>query len=514
MDRLSRRELLRRAGALSLAAPALPFALQMAAMGRAAAAGAQLAGTDYKALVCLFMSGGNDGYNTVLATDPTSWSAYQAARNFGTDVVALPPPGTPAVASSISFNGTLGGVLPIAPAHAQGRSFALHPLLGPVRSLFNAGRLSDGAGRLGIVANVGTIVRPTSKTDYAQPGFPRAPKLFSHADQQSYWQTFANIGDPPGWGGRFADLVLSANQRAMFTSISVAGNASFLSGRQARQYQLAPTGAVHLGGAGSLFGSSVVQQKLQALATSSRSGHLIEQDHAAVVARSIDAEGVLASALPPAGQAPWGTAGVPAGGADPLLQVRNPDTGLMETNPLALQLQAVARMIAARDALGQRRQVFYVNADGFDTHDGQPRRHAVLMARLAHALAYFDATLQRMAVATQVTTFTASDFGRGFVSNGDGTDHGWGSHHFVMGGAVRGGDIHGTFPAYDLVDRAGNFGSPDQVTNGAMLPTTSVDQYASTLGHWFGVSDTDLATVLPNLTQFDAATRRLPFLGA
>jgi uncharacterized protein (DUF1501 family) len=501
MNRLSRRELLRRAGALSLAAPVAPFAFNLAAMGSAAAATAG----DYKALVCLFMNGGNDAYNTVLATDPTSWAAYNAARNFGIEPVALGGPGTPVDPRSTAFNASLGGVLQISPAHAQGRSFALHPSLGGVRDAFSAGRVA-------VVANVGAIVKPMSKTDYASPSFPRPPKLFSHADQQAYWQTFGNLGDQPGWGGRLADLVLSGNQKAMFTSVSLSGNAAWLTGWQAKQFQLATSGNIHLGGDGSLFGSSVVQQKLQALARGARGSNLLEQDHAAVVARSIDADAVLSTVLPGAGAGPWGTGGLAPGAIDPLLTYRNPDTGLVEVNPMAQQLQAVARMIAARTSLGMTRQVFFVSGDDFDTHDGQPHRHAVNMARLAHAFAYFDTTMQRMGVGNQVTTFTASDFGRGFISNGSGTDHGWGGHHFVMGGAVRGGDIYGAFPVYGTPDRAGNFNSPDQVTNGAMLPTTSVDQYAATMGRWFGVSDTNLATILPNLGHFDVASRQLGFM--
>jgi uncharacterized protein (DUF1501 family) len=503
MARLSRRELFRRAGALSLAAPIAPFALNLAAMANASAA----TPADYKALVCLFLTGGNDAYNTLLATDTASWSAYNTARNYGNDPIALAAAGTPANPKAASFSASLGGVLPIAPAHAQGRSFALHPMLGTVRDLF-------GAGRLAVVSNVGAIVRPMTKADYTNLTFPRPPKLFSHADQQSYWQTFDNSGTARGWGGRFADLVLSGNQHAQFSAVSIAGNAPWLVGQQARSYQLATTGSIHVGGAGSMYGSALVQQTLQSLASSARTASLIEQDHAATVARSITGDSLLSAALPGAGAGPWGTAGLAAGATDPLLTYRNPDTGLVEVNPIAQQLQAVARMIAARGALGMSRQVFFVNAQDFDTHDGQPRRHAVNMARIAHAFAYFDATLAAMGVGNQVTTFTASDFGRGFISNGTGTDHGYGAHHLVMGGAVRGGDLYGTFPVYGTPDRLGNFNSPDQVTNGAMLPTTSIDQYAATLGAWFGVSATDLTTILPNLGSFDPASRAMGFMTA
>jgi len=499
--RLTRRQLLRRAGALGVVAPAAaPFALNLAAFGNASAAGA----SDYKALVCIFLTGGNDAYNTVLATDTASWNAYTAQRKAGDQPLALAAPGTPASAGSADFHAQLGGVLPIAPRNAQGRAFALHPSLGAVRDLF-------AAGRVGIVANVGPLVRPTAKADYASATFPKPPKLFSHNDQQSVWQTFGPEGTPFGWGGRLGDLTLAGNQRAMFSAISVAGNAPWLTGKSARQYQLATGGSIHLGGAdGTMYGSAVVQQKLQALAGSTRGANIIEHDHAAVVARSTSADAILSGALPLNG--PWGTAGLAPGAVDPLLAFRNPDTGASELNPLAQQLQAVARMIAARGTLGMARQVFFVELDDFDTHDDQPRRHAANLARLAHALKYFDATLTSMGVGQDVTTFTASDFGRTFTSNGDGSDHGWGGHHVVMGGAVKGGDVYGAFPAYGSPDGRGGFTSPDQIASGALLPKISVDQYAATLGRWFGVADADLLAVLPNLGNFGAATRNLGFM--
>jgi len=502
MDRISRRHLLRRAGALGIAAPLAPFALNLAAFQRAAAATA----SDYKALVCIFMYGGNDAYNTVLATDSASWSAYNTARNFGTEPVALPAPGTAPQPGSSIYNATLGGVLPIAPRNNQGRTFALHPLLGSVRNIF-------AAGRLGIVANVGPLVRPTSKLDYANPGFPKPAKLFSHNDQQSTWQTLGTEGTTMGWGGRLLDPVMGGNAQPTFSSISLNGNSPWLIGQQARMYQLASTGSIHIGGLdGTTYGSSVVQQQMLLLARNSRSASLIEHDHVGTVGRSIDADAILQSALPPAAQAPWGTPGTPVGGIDPLLNYHNPDTNVTEQNPLAQQLQAVARMIAARSTLGMGRQVFFVGLDGFDMHDSLPRRHAVGMARLAHGLAYFDSTLNTLGVGSNVTTFTTSDFGRAFESNGDGVDHGWGGHHFVMGGAVKGGDIYGTFPTYGVSDGQGGFTSADQLAAGALLPRLSVEQYANTLGTWFGVGPNTLLGMLPNLANFDPLTRNIGFM--
>ncbi|EZP36657.1 MULTISPECIES: DUF1501 domain-containing protein [Janthinobacterium] len=453
---------------LSLAGTtAAPFALNLAAMGNAAA---QSAG-DYKAMVCLFMAGGNDAFNTVLATDPTSWAEYTRLRNTGGgDSIHLPDVGQ------------TGGVLPIVPATAQtGRAFALHPQLAPLKGLFDNGRAA-------IVANVGTLIQPATLAQYKAGSVALPPKLFSHNDQQSTWQSGSPEGATVGWGGRVADVAGSLNTNAMFTAISAAGNTVFLSGRQVRQFQVGQAGAVPIRGmSGSLYGSTGGAGALQAIINEAGSD-LIEQEHVAVVQRAISSQSVLSGAMLAAG-----TGGVP--NPPPYI---NPNTGASGVNPLAVQLQTVARIIGGRGALGAKRQVFYVTLGSFDTHDRQKVLHGDLMARLAHALAYFDTTLaalQGVDLRRQVTTFTASDFGRTFSSNGDGTDHGWGAHHFVVGGAVKGRDIYGAFPVTGV-------GHALDVGSGALLPTTSVDQYGATLAKWFGVADSQLAEVFPNIGNF------------
>jgi len=234
----------------------------------------------------------------------------------------------------------------------------------------------------------------------------------------------------------------------------------------------------------------------------------------------MDAEFALRNALKPAGDALFGTPVVaPAtysANSDPKLQYDNPLTGAKAFNSLAQQLQIVARMIHASNDAGvlAKRQVFFVSMGGFDTHDLQNRNHADLMAKLAHALRYFDTTLGAMGARNAVTTFTASDFGRTFTSNGDGTDHGWGAHHFVMGGAVRGGDLYGNFPVLGAKNANNNNfdSSPNQLGNGALLPETSVDQLGATLGRWFGLSDGQLLDVFPNLANHSAGRRNLGFM--
>jgi uncharacterized protein (DUF1501 family) len=296
----------------------------------------------------------------------------------------------------------------------------------------------------------------------------------------------------------------------------------FLDGDVVRPYGVSTGGPTRVGvdANGRVYGSSDVGSALQRLITSTRSAHPFDADLAAAARRTISAEEALRTALRAASEAPFGTA--PASGAynaanDPKLRFVNPVTGVEAASGVAQQLQVVARLIDAglRGATGARRQVFFVSLGGFDTHDLQNRNQAVLMAQLAHALRYFDQTLAALGALNQVTTFTASDFGRTFTSNGDGTDHGWGSHHFVMGGSVRGGDLYGAFPTLGLKNASNsNFdSSPDQLGNGSLLPKTSVDQLGATLAQWFGVSESDAATVFPNLANFGAAQRNLGFFG-
>ncbi len=507
----SRRLFLRQAGALStLGVAGAPLALNLAAMGSAAAQAA----SDYKAIVCLFMFGGNDSLNMVLPTDSASFANYTAVRNQAPDSIALLAPGTARnTAAAAGSPAHLGGVLPIVPTNAQGRTYALHPVMGAMQTLFNTER------RLAILPNAGPLVLPTSKGQYFQSAHSKPPSLFSHNDQSNYWQSFRSEGATIGWGGRMGDLLASQNGRAVFTAISTSGNAVWLSGQSVRQYQVGSGGAVRMGvdGSGRVFGSAAVGTAMNAIVSGSRGTHPFEADMATVSARSIDAELSLRSALPAADNALFGTAatsGAYNASNDPKLRYTNPVTGTVALNALAQQFQTVARMIHASSAGGvqARRQVFFVSMGGFDTHDSQNRNHADLMARLSHAMAYFDSTLGAMSAREKVTTFTASDFGRTFTSNGDGTDHGWGAHHFVMGGAVRGGDLYGNFPTLGAKNANNNYfdSSPEQIGNGALIPTTSVDQLAATMAEWFGVSPTQCLDIFPNLGNF--STRNLGFM--
>ncbi|KFI07771.1 DUF1501 domain-containing protein [Massilia sp. BSC265] len=469
----SRRQFLRASAALSAAGVAgAPFALNLATVASAAA---QSAPTDYKALVCIFLSGGNDQANTVLATDSSSWSQYLAVRNVAGSALALPPPGM------------AGGVLPITPATSQpGRAFALHPALEPLKALFEAGHAA-------VVANVGPMLAPMTLQQFHNRSVPRPPKLFSHNDQQSLWQSYGPEGVTVGWGGRMGELLMANNANPAFTAVSAGGNSVFLMGRQLHQYHISAAGAVPIAGLGDLYGLPAALNPLRDIITN-ESTNVFQKDHAAVVQRAISTRSQLASAM------------LPASGVAPIPPYIHPVTKQAAVNPLAVQLQTVARMIGGRDTLGVRRQVFFVALGGFDTHDFQLKTQPDLLAKLAHAVAYFDAAMSNLRgvdLRTSVTSFTASDFGRTFSSNGDGTDHGWGSHHFVVGGAVKGGDIYGMFPQLGL-------GHAHDVGAGSLLPDISVDQYGATLGTWFGLSPIQLADVFPNLRYF--ASRNLGFM--
>ncbi len=507
----SRRQFLRHASALSaLGTVGAPLALNLAALGSASAQTA----SDYKAIVCLFLFGGNDAYNMVLPTDTASWTNYVATRNQAPDPIALLAPGTAATAAAAAGSpARLGGVLPITPTNAQGRTYALHPVMGALQTMFNTDK------RLAILPNIGTLKMPTTKVQYASATHPKPQSLFSHNDQQNTWQSFATEGATQGWGGRMGDILGSQNSRSIFTAISTSGNAVWLSGQSVRQYQVGGNGAIRMGAnaSGTIFGSSAVTASMERIVKGTRGGHVLEGDLATVATRSMDAELALRNSLKAAGDPLFGTPATNYNpNNDPRLRYLNPLTNAQTFNPLAQQLQVVARMVDASStsSVGAKRQVFFVSMGGFDTHDKQNGNQANLMAQLAHALAYFDATLGNMGARNNVTTFTASDFGRTFTSNGDGTDHGWGSHHLVMGGAVKGGDLYGNFPVLGAKNANNNSfdSSPNQLQNGALLPETSVDQLGATMGRWFGLSDTQLLDVFPNLGQFDVSKRNLGFM--
>jgi uncharacterized protein (DUF1501 family) len=449
----SRREFLRRAGVLGGMGAAAPWALNFSAMS---AASAQTAGDDYRALVCVFMYGGNDNHNTVIPFDAVHHKQYADIRTS----IALPQADLAATE--------------IVPANAwtDGRQMALHPALLPLKTLFDNGKLA-------LAMNMGTLTREGTTLDDYRNSIGLPPKLFSHNDQQSVWQSSLAEGATTGWGGRMADLFAAGNgEGATFTSISASGNAVFMSGANVVQYQVSPAGSVAVN---TVFGSAAATDALKRMIQRS-STHLFEEEHAVIARRSIAADAKVRAAL--------------AGAQD----FTFPDTSL------GGQLRIVARLIAARAQLGAKRQVFFVSQGGFDNHDNLITLHPGLLGSVAGAMDAFYKATEAMGVQNQVTTFTGADFGRTLANNGDGSDHGWGSYHFVMGGAVKPKTWVGKLPSVSVVANADNVGG------GRLLPAIGVDQYGATLARWFGVSDADMATVLPNIGNY--TTRDLGFMNA
>jgi uncharacterized protein (DUF1501 family) len=463
IDDLSRRAFLRRSGQLAVAGSASSWALGLAGIGEAAAFSA---GNDYKALVCIFLYGGNDHNAMLIPSDSANYDLYSAIRGGG--------PGQ--TAGGIALSRASLAQTTLVPAGNQvltnNLQLALAPEMTRLKARFDQGKMAP-------LLNVGPLITPLSLAQYNSSNLvanPRPAKLFSHNDQQSTWQSSKPEGAPDGWGGRMGDLAMSSNSNSLFTCISATGNAVFLSGQQALAYQVSSGGALAVSGIKNpLYGSAAGSTALRTLMTQS-SGHVLEAEYNRVAKRSIDAEGVVTAALAPVSLT---TSFRPASGR----------------NSLADQLAVVARIIAARQPLGTKRQVFFVSLGGFDLHDNLMSKQPALMTQLDFAMdAFYQATVE-LGVENSVTTFTASDFGRTFSSNGDGSDHGWGSHHLIMGGAVNGGRHYGIAPEISVR-------SPDQVGQGRLLPSTSVDQYSATLAKWFGVAPSEMASVAPNIGRF------------
>jgi uncharacterized protein (DUF1501 family) len=450
----TRRLVLQRGLQLGAMGVATPLAINLAAIGEAAAFDA----TDYKALVCIFLYGGNDYANTVVPYDPANYALYHQIRAGGGGEAAggIALARADLAATALTPNG--------GPALTDDLQYALAPDLSGLKSLFDAGKLA-------VQLNVGPLIQPTTIQQYLstnRDANPLPPKLFSHNDQQSIWQSNGSEGATIGWGGRLGDIALSSNAgNSLLTCISAAGNAVFVAGRDALQYQISPTGAIRINALGGGLRDAVNAIIL-------RSGtHEFEKEYVKVTRRSIEMEGIVNGAL----------ASV------------NPGTAFGSGNPLASQMKIVARLIGARSALGLRRQVFFVSLGGFDNHNLLMQDHPRLMQRLGEAMSAFYAATVELGVAGQVTTFTASDFGRTLSSNADGSDHGWGAHHFVMGGAVNGGRFYGIAPHVSIH-------TDDQVGQGRLLPSTSIDQFAATLARWFGCAESELPGILPNVGNF------------
>ena len=435
------------AGLASLGMMSMGLGLSLGGMREAQAAAA----SDYKALVCVYLFGGNDGNNMIVPLDPARYAAYQNIRG----------------------GLTLSGSELLTPiADANGNSCALHYGLTEMNPLYNAGRLA-------VVLNTGMLERPLTRAEYLQ-GVNTPSNLFSHSDQTLQVQTGQPTTLGTGWGGRLLDCFGGGDSLA---AVSVSNPSLLLQGNTVRGNVVRPGTDLSLSGM-NLWPSSAGAARRQAL------NQILGLDGGNPVRQAANQAMQDGLAL-----------------SDALKSNANltPLSTVFPGTNLGNQLKEVMRMIRLRSQMGPGRQVFFCALDGFDTHGGQDWQHWHLLSTLSQALsAFYDATVET-GLAQNVTAFTQSEFGRTFQSNGGGSDHAWGNHQMVLGGAVQGG-IYGQFPEFAL-------GGPDDANDrGVWIPKISTAQFGATLGHWFGASDAELATVFPNLDLFPAAERNVGFM--
>ena len=509
--RLNRRGFIRQALCATVGTAALSNTIRDLRFISAAMAQSSPAITDYKALVCVFLQGGNDANNLVIPTIPAEYANYAAIR---TPALALPnTDGGPATALALN-NLT-----------SDGHTYGIHPACPELQALFNGGKLAT-------VFNVGTLVYPLTKADYNNSAVVKPPQLFSHVDQTVQWQT--SISDRPpttGWGGRCADLLdtynpKNGNNDVLSMSISLAGANIFEVGGVAQQYGVSTGGVVSLN---STYAPSAARTAHDAtlnniLAIDAQQQNMLRQNYSLALEHALASGSALSAALTGTKMAGTWTSYPTA--------VTVPNGGGSFGSSLMSQLQMVAKIIeagqraAASGGLGMKRQIFFVQVGGYDTHSGQTSNsggtavnnaavilgsQANLLAELSQGLNAFQNAMHQIGVTyndpnfeKRVTAFTASDFGRTLPSNSVGSDHGWGSHHLVLGGAVQGQRTYGKFPALVV-------GGPDDTSTGRWIPTTAVDQFAATMATWFGVDSTNIGTVFPNLGRF--STPNMGFMG-
>ncbi len=418
--------------------------------------------SDYRALVCVFLHGGNDSFNMLVPNTDAEYNAYAASRQ--------------------NLAISRANLLPVNPVSLStgSEAFGLHPAMTGMQALFESG----GAA---FVANVGPLVQPTTKTQYQDQSATLPPQLFSHNDQQAQWNSLkgANTGKT-GWAGRMADQIQAVLQdQKMATNVSVSGSNLFQIADSTVAYVMGENGPLQFEGfsddpASVLFDQRVAFQSI----IDAQYASIYERGFAEIQNRALQASQIVSTAISNA-----------------------EDSGVIATSfpdtPLGRQLLTVAKLIASRDELQMQRQIFFVGMGGFDSHDDQNLNQPGLLGDLSDALSAFSAATLDLGVADGVTTFTQSDFGRTLTSNGDGTDHGWAGNQIVIGGAVNGRDIYGSYPTLEI-------GGPQDVGGGRLIPSTSADQYAATLAKWFGIPDLDLDSIAPNLSNF--AQRDLGFM--
>lgn len=417
-------------------------------------------GGDYKALVCLMLSGGNDSYNMLIPKGNDEYNEYATSRSN----LAIPK----------------NDILQINPKTSDGRTFGLHPSMPDMKTLFETGNLA-------FLSNVGTLVEPSTKSDIKDKIVKTPLGLFSHSDQSQQWQTGKpNERTNIGWGGKIADLVQSMNSNQNISmNISLKGSNIFQRGQAIIPYAIKNSGSVGISG----YGRDNTLDKLKTEALNS----MLERDYQDIYKNTYKNTIKSSNASNLEFQAAIDT-------------VADFITPLPEENDLAEQFRMVAKTMASRDTLGFSRQTFFVEIGGWDHHDELLKNQAGKLKQVNDALNYFNNLLTEIGLSDQVTTFSISDFARSLTSNGNGTDHAWGGNAFIMGGAVKGKEIYGEYPTLALK-------SESDLRGGVMIPTTSADAYMAELALWFGVSPSELNTLLPNLSNFYDTASDTPPLG-
>ena len=447
---ISRRQFLGQASCAAVGSSALFSTLLTLRLANSLSAQTAPATGDYKALVCLFLGGGNDSWNMLIPTTSGEYSAYAALRAN----LAVPA----------------ASALGLTPDNLGGRTLGLHPSMPELRDLFNA-------GNLGFVSNVGSLIRPVTLAQY-RAGGSLPVSLYSHDDQVKQWQTcIPDQRTAIGWGGRAADLLASLNDPSLVSmNISLSGQNIFLTGENAFTYTVGSSGATALTGYSPTAINNLTAQRTKAIdgMLGQQYRSLFEQTYANSTRASIDAYQQFSSAL----------SGITL------------NTVIPTGNSVASNLAMVAKTIAARAKLGVRRQIFFVMLGGFDLHDNLLTNHPGLLSTISKGVTTFWSALNEIGMQNQVTLFSASDFARTLTSNGDGSDHAWGANHFVLGGAVAGRQVFGDKTAGYYPDLQ-NVAAID-TGQGRLIPGVSVDEYARDLLSWFGVSDANMDYVLPS----------------